>query len=51
MTKMIAHHQGAVDMSDIAANKAEDQRVRAMAKKVAADQRGDISELEKLRSR
>lgn len=48
IAKMIAHHQGAVDMSDIAVAKAEDPQVRAMASKVAADQRKDIAELKSL---
>lgn len=44
--KMIAHHQGAVDMSETLIRQGGNPRVLAMAKKVAEDQRGEITHLE-----
>lgn len=44
--KMIAHHQGAVDMSELVIRQAGDPEVLAMARKTAEDQRREIAHLE-----
>jgi uncharacterized protein (DUF305 family) len=44
--KMIAHHQGAVDMSEMLIRQGGNPQVVAMARKVAEDQRGEIAHLE-----
>lgn len=44
--KMIAHHQGAVDMSEMLIRQGGDPEVLAMARKTAEDQRRDIAHLE-----
>jgi uncharacterized protein (DUF305 family) len=44
--KIIAHHQGAVDMSETLMRQGGNPQVLAMAKKVAQDQRGEIAHLE-----
>ena len=44
--KMIAHHQGAVDMSEAMIRQGGNPQVLAMAKKIAVDQRGEIAHLE-----
>ncbi len=44
--KMIAHHQGAVDMSEVLIRQGGDPEVLAMARKTAEDQRREIAHLE-----
>ncbi len=44
--KMIAHHQGAVDMSETLIRQGGDPEVVAMARKTAEDQRREIAHLE-----
>ena len=44
--KMIAHHQGAVDMSEVLIRQGGNPQVVAMARKTAEDQRGEIAHLE-----
>lgn len=44
---MIPHHQGALDMAQIASEEAEDDELRRIAKKTMDDQRRDIEELRK----
>ena len=44
--KMIAHHQGAVDMSELLVRQGGNPQVVAMARKTAEEQRGDIAHLE-----
>lgn len=45
-SKMIAHHQGAVDMSEMLIRQGGDPEVLAMARKTAEDQRREIAHLE-----
>lgn len=42
---MIPHHQGALDMAQVALQHAEDDEIRRIAQKTIDDQRKDISEL------
>jgi uncharacterized protein (DUF305 family) len=44
--KMIAHHQGAVDMSELLIRQGGDPEVLAMARKAAEDQRREIAHLQ-----
>lgn len=44
--KMIAHHQGAVDMSEVLIRQGNNPQVVAMARKTAEDQSGEIAHLE-----
>lgn len=44
--KMIAHHQGAIDMSETLIRQGGDPEVLAMARKTAEDQRREIAHLE-----
>jgi len=44
--KMIAHHQGAVDMSDVLIRQGGNPQVVAMARRTAEDQRREIAHLE-----
>jgi uncharacterized protein (DUF305 family) len=44
--KMIVHHQGAVDMSELLLRQGGDEEVLAMARRTAADQRQEIAHLE-----
>lgn len=44
--KMIAHHQGAVDMSEVLIRQGGDSDVLAMARRTAKDQRAEIAHLE-----
>lgn len=44
--KMIAHHQGAVDMSEALIRQGGDPEILAMARRTAEDQRGEIAHLE-----
>jgi len=44
--KMIAHHQGAVDMSEVLIGQGGNPQVLAMARRTAKDQRGEIAHLQ-----
>lgn len=44
--KMIAHHQGALDMAQVALRESEDAEIRRMAQKTVEMQTADISELQ-----
>ena len=46
--KMIEHHRGAIDMSDLLVNQAGEQSVVEKARKTAEDQRNEIADLERL---
>ena len=48
---MIAHHQGAVDMSEIELRDGKDATMRAMAEKIIADQKKEIADLDKAAER
>lgn len=48
---MMAHHQGAVAMSEILLRDGKDATMRQMAEKIKADQQKEISELEKVAGR
>jgi uncharacterized protein (DUF305 family) len=43
--KMIAHHEGAIEMSEIVQKHAKDQQLIAMTKKMTPEQQKDIKEL------
>lgn len=45
--KMVAHHQGALDMSQIVLDETDDPEIRAMAERTIEMQRQDIAELER----
>jgi uncharacterized protein (DUF305 family) len=45
--KMIAHHQGAVDMANIALSLADDPEVKAKAQQTITSQGKEIEELER----
>ena len=47
--KMIEHHRGAIDMSNVVLAQGQDPRVREMAQKTIQMQTKDIQDLEKLR--
>lgn len=51
LTMMTEHHRGAVEMATVAAKKASDSRVRALAVAIARDQRIEINEMEAARQR
>lgn len=44
--KMIPHHQGAVDMAQVALKHAKDPEIRRIAEKTITDQQKDIAELQ-----
>jgi uncharacterized protein (DUF305 family) len=44
--KMIEHHRGAIEMSQIVVRETRDAKVRAMATKSTAEQRREIGELQ-----
>ena len=48
---MMAHHQGAVDMSEIELRDGKDATIKAMAAKILADQKREIGALEKAATR
>jgi uncharacterized protein (DUF305 family) len=43
--KMIAHHQGSIDMSQIVLKNTKDEKIVQMAKKMISEQEKDIKEL------
>ena len=48
---MMAHHQGAVDMSAVELRDGKDATLRAMAEKITADQKKEIADLDKVAER
>lgn len=48
---MMAHHQGAVDMSAVVLREGKDATIKAMAQKISADQQREIAALEKAATR
>ena len=48
---MMAHHQGAVDMSALELKEGKDATLRAMAEKISADQKKEIQDLEAIATR
>ncbi|MDF7814864.1 DUF305 domain-containing protein [Hymenobacter sp. YC55] len=48
---MMAHHQGAVDMSALELKEGKDPTLRAMAEKISADQKKEIRDLEAIATR
>ena len=42
-----AHHQGAVDMAQVELANGKDPTIRSMAKKVVADQKKEIADIDK----
>ena len=48
---MMAHHQGAVDMSAVELRDGKDATLRAMAEKITADQKKEITDLDKVADR
>ncbi len=48
---MMAHHQGAVDMSALELKEGKDATLRAMAEKISADQQREIKDLEAIATR
>ncbi|GAC1374630.1 MAG: DUF305 domain-containing protein [Hymenobacter sp.] len=48
---MMAHHQGAVDMSALELKEGKDATLRALAEKISADQKQEIQELEGVATR
>ncbi|WP_177204794.1 DUF305 domain-containing protein [Hymenobacter arizonensis] len=48
---MMAHHQGAVDMSELQLKEGKDATLRAMAEKIIADQKKEIATLETFATR
>lgn len=47
MTKMIPHHQGAIDMARAELQYGKDPKVRQMARKMIIDQEKDIAKMKK----
>ncbi len=48
---MMAHHQGAIDMSAVELRDGKDATLRAMAEKITADQQKEIADLDKVAER
>jgi uncharacterized protein (DUF305 family) len=46
MQGMLAHHQGAVDMSEVALKYAKDEKARDLAARVIAAQKAEIAEMQ-----
>jgi uncharacterized protein (DUF305 family) len=46
LRRMIAHHQGAIDMSRVVLAQGRDHRVAAIARRIVADQSKEIAEIE-----
>lgn len=46
MKGMLAHHQGAVEMSEVALKYAKDEKARDLATRIIAAQKGEIAEME-----
>jgi uncharacterized protein (DUF305 family) len=46
MQGMLAHHQGAVEMSEVALKYAKDEQARDLATRIIAAQKGEIAEME-----
>ncbi len=51
LAMMTEHHRGGVQMATVAAKKASDSRVRALAAAIARSQRIEINEMEAARQR
>lgn len=48
---MVPHHQGAVEMAEVALNNAEHEEIRALAEDIAGAQEAEIEELKELKQR
>ncbi len=46
MKQMRAHHQGAIDMSEVALQHGQDDEVKRLARKIIEDQRKEIGEID-----
>lgn len=44
--KMIPHHQGAIDMAQVALQRAKDQETKKLAQKIIDDQQKEIAEMQ-----
>jgi uncharacterized protein (DUF305 family) len=47
---MIVHHQGAIDMAQLVATRAQHEEIRQLAKSIISDQQREIAEMKALRS-
>ena len=45
MQMMIPHHQGAIDMANVALTKAEHQEIKTLAQNIVATQTAEIAEM------
>lgn len=51
LTMMTEHHRGGADMAQVAARRAGDGRVRALAERMARNQRIEVKEMAVVRQR
>ena len=46
LSAMIEHHEGAIEMADLAATRAEHEQIRKLAQEVIGAQEGEITQME-----